>query len=251
MKQCVSLIAGLAMLLLGSSAQASTSICISPVAGISCTGSLDSPEDVFLETFAVLSDSTVTIQTYGFGGGINAAGAVIPAGGFDSLVAVFSGPPTNATILMDGGNPVASADSLFGLYFQGCPPAGIVTVGTVPGNCGDNRLTAALKAGSYMLLLSDANFLPLAVDPGDSSPFDLTDTNGAYTDLTSGVFQTCVTLTDCNTGTANFAVDILQSLTGTPAVTPEPGTLGLLGAALAAVVGRALWAQKHQFRRNK
>jgi hypothetical protein len=71
--------------------------------------------------------------------------------------------------------------------------------------------------------------------------------NGAYTDLTSGVFQTCVTLTDCNTDTANFAVDILQSST----VTPEPGSLGLLGAALTVVLGRVLYPQKHQFRRNK
>jgi hypothetical protein len=163
------LIAGLAMLLLGGSAQASTSICFSPAAGISCTGSLDSPEDVFLEPFTLLSDSTVTIQTYGFGGGINAAGATISAGGFDPLAALFSGPATNATVLMDSGsNPIASADTLFGLYFPGCPPAGTVTVGTVPGNCGDNQVTAALTAGSYTLLLSDANFLPLAVDPGSA-----------------------------------------------------------------------------------
>ena len=155
-----------------------------------------------------------------------------------------------------GANPIASADSLFGLYFPGCPPAGTVTVGTVPGNCGDNQLTAALTAGTYTLLLSDANFLPLAVDPGDGSPFDLTDTtsnnygsstgNGAYTNLTAGVFQTCATLTDCNSDTANFAVDILQS---SSTVAPEPASLWLLGAALTAIMGRALW-ERRQFGRN-
>lgn len=232
MKHRVWLLAILATPLLENSAQASTSVCILPPSGISCTGSLNNPEDVFLEPFTLLTDSTVTIQTFGFGGGINAAGTTISAGGFDPLVALFSGSPTNATILTDGsGNPIASADTLFGLYFPGCPPAAVVTVGTVPGNCGDDQLTASLKAGSYTLLLSDANFLPLAVDPGASTPFDLTDTSGSYTDLTSGVFQTCVTLTDCNTGTPNFAVDILQSST----VTPEPASLVLLGAALTVI----------------
>ena len=87
------LIAGLAMLLLGGSAQASTATCLSPpAAGISCAGSLDSPEDVFLQSFTLLSDSTVTIQTFGFGGGTNTAGDMISAGGFDPLVALFPDP---------------------------------------------------------------------------------------------------------------------------------------------------------------
>ena len=33
--------------------------------------------------------STITIQTFGFGTGTNAAGMAIPAEGFDSLVALF------------------------------------------------------------------------------------------------------------------------------------------------------------------
>src|SRR5262249_39047292 len=145
-------------------------------------------------------------------------------------------------------NPIASADLLFGLFFPGCPPAGMVTVGTVPGNCGDDRLTAALGPGTYTLLLTDAAFIPLAVDPGVLSPFDLTDTtsnnygsstgNGAYTDLTGGAFQTCVSLTDCNTDTGNFAVDILESSGPPPTPAPEPGSLALLCSVMAALIGR-------------
>jgi hypothetical protein len=220
--------------------------CSAPGGAISCTGTADTPEDVLLVPLTLSADDTVTIQTYGFGGGVNAAGGTIAAGGFDSLVALFSGMPTAATILTDGmSNPLASADNL-SLYSPGCPPAGLVAVGTVAGVCGDNTLTATLTAGTYTLLLSDAAFIPIAVNPGGFSPFDLTDTssnnygsatgNGAYTDLSSGVFQTCVSLTDCNTDTGNFAVDITGLNGGSsPAVTPEPGTMALAVVALGAM----------------
>jgi hypothetical protein len=237
-------------------AYADVETCLTLPRAISCTGTLSTPEDVFLETFTLAGSSTITVQTYGFGGGINAAGTAISPGGFDPLIALFSGLATNASILTDGGgNPIASADTLFGLFSPGCPPAGTVTVGTVTGNCGDNRLTVGLAAGAYTLLLSDANFLPLAVDPGILSPFDLTDTasnnydsatgNGAYTDLTGGAFQTCVTLTDCNTDTGNFAVDILAS--GAPPIpTPEPASILLLCSVLAGLIGRRLCGRGSQ-----
>jgi hypothetical protein len=228
------------------------STCTTPAGAIaSCNGTFGTSEDAFVETFTLVGSSIITVQTYGFGGGTNAAGTVISPGGFDPLVALFSGVATNATILTDGGgNPIASADTLFGLFSPGCPPAGTVMVGTVPGNCGDDRLTVALGAGSYTLLLSDANFLPLAVDPGIVGPVDLTDTTssnygsstntGAYTDLSGGVFQTCVTLTDCNMDTGDFAVDILASPI---AAVPEPASLSLLCSVLGALIGRGLWAR--------
>ena len=242
-------VALLASGLFGSTAQAGTiSNCVTPAGAISCAGIMDSPEDVFTQTFALSSASTITIQTYGFGGGTNAAGTTLPAGGFDSLVALFSGTATAATVLESSGNPIASADNL-SLYSPGCPPAGLFTVGTVPGVCGDNTLLASLSVGTYTLLLTDANFVALSVNPNVLlGPYDLTDTsssnygsstgNGAYTDLSGGVFQTCVSLTDCNTDNGNFAVDI----TGlpTPAATPEPGAFGLAGLGLLFAAWLAL-----------
>src|SRR5262252_8026492 len=85
------------------------SACVTTGSGaISCTGTIDTPEDVFLKSFTVPGGSSlaVTVQTFGFGGGTNAAGTVISAGGFDSLVALFSSPPE--TILTAGGTPIAS-----------------------------------------------------------------------------------------------------------------------------------------------
>lgn len=213
---------------------------------ISCTGTLGTPEDAFAVTFVLPTAATITVQTYGFGGGTNVAGTTILPGGFDSMVALFSGTATAATILESFGNPIASADS-FGLYSPGCPPAGTVTVGTVTGVCGDNTLSAALGAGTYTLLLTDANFIALAVNPNVVfGPYDLTDTtssnygsstnNGAYSDLTAGVFQTCATDVDCNIDNGNFAVDITGLAKGSSlASAPEPSTLLLLAAGLACL----------------
>jgi hypothetical protein len=216
--------------------------CATPSGAISCTGTLSTPEDIFTETFTLPASTTITVQTYGFGGGTNANGMTISPGGFDSMVALFSGTATAATILESAGNPVASADN-FGLYSPGCPPAGTITVGTVTGVCGDNMLSAVLAAGTYTMLLTDANFIALAVNPNIFfGPYDLTDTtsgnygsatnNGAYNDLSGGVFQTCATAVDCNTDNGYFAVDI----TGLPSIlTPEPSTLLLLTAGLACL----------------
>ena len=240
-------------LLLAQAAHADVmSICTTRSGAISCTGTFGASEDAFVETFTLASATDITVQTYGFGGGTNAAGTAISAGGFDPLVVLFSGVATDATVLLDGGgNPIASADTLFGLFSPGCSPAGTVTVGSVPGNCGDDRLSAVLGPGTYTLLHTDASFLPIPVDPGIAGPVDLTDTtsnnygsstsNGAYTDLTGGVFQTCVTLTDCNTDAGNFAVDILTSSSG-PSPVPEPAALWLLSSAVA-VLSRSLWAR--------
>lgn len=261
-RACLALISGLCFFVVPMAARAdsfavsspgASSSCSGSSSATSCTGTFDSPEAVFLETFSLTSTASVTIQTYGFGGGVNAAGASIAPGGFDSLIALFSGSATAGTILESGGNPLASSDAST-LYSPGCPPAGSIAVGSVGGVCGDNELTASLHAGTYTLLLTDSLFIPLAVDPNVVlGPYDLTDTtsgaygsftgSGAYTDLTGGVFQTCVTFTDCNIDTGNFAVDVSESYaSGTPpppAPVPEPLPLSLVGSGLLLLLRRS------------
>jgi hypothetical protein len=212
----------------------SGAVCVTTGGEVSATGTFAVPQDVFLDTFTLPGSAAVTVQTFGFGGGINAAGSVIPSGGFDSFVGLFSGPPTSASILMNGGTSIASAPGTT-QFFPGCPPAGTVAIGTEQ-ICGDNRLTATLAAGSYTLLLSDADYQPNAFNPGDASPQDLTSPS-SYGDLTGGVFQTCNEQGVCITPNGNFAVDLLFA---SPSLVPEPGTLLLLGFALAALI----WKRK-------
>jgi hypothetical protein len=196
---------------------------------VSYTGTLPAPEDVFQQTFNLTTESNVRIETWGFGGGINAAGTVIPSGGFDPLVALFSGSGPSATILTDGsGDPLADSDTLANPPFSfvgNCPPAGTVAIGA-NNDCGDDLLQYTLSAGTYTLLLSDADYTPNAVyDDGTLSE--------GFTDFTGGVFQTCDTDGSCITPDGNYAVDIVStSLAGSA---PEPMTLPLLATGLAAL----------------
>jgi hypothetical protein len=195
----------------------------------SYTGTLATPETNEAFTFTLASSSIVTFQTWGFGGGTNAAGQAIAAGGFDPLISLFAGTGPNISIMTDGvGDPLADADNLLNppwSYVGNCPPAGTVNIG---GNndCGDDYLQTGLSAGTYTLVLTDANYIPFAV-------YDNGNLNEGFSDLTNGVFQTCDPNNNvCITPNGNYAVDIVSN-----GLVPEPATLPLLGVGLAALAG--------------
>lgn len=192
---------------------------------LSFTGALATPEDTFIQTVTIGASQNIEIQTWGFGGGTNAANAAIPAGGFDPFVGLFQGTGPTA-LFLDG-----TADNLSNYTGEpsACPPAGLVTIGSVAGQCGDVNLQfTGLAAGTYTVLLSDANYLPQAL-------FETTGFLGdGFTDLTAGVFQTCYDESDCNTDTANWALDVTTS-GGTPPSTPEPASFVLTGLGLVIV----------------
>ena len=199
-------------------------------ASLSFEGTLASSDSVFEQTFGLSGVSTVTIQTFGFGGGTNAAGTVIPSGGFDPLIALFSGPVASATIYVDGfGNPLADADNLLNppwSFVGNCPPAGTIAIGS-DNDCGDDFMQVALAAGTYTLVLTDANYIPNAV-------YDNGALSEGFTDLTAGVFQTCDPVSNaCIAPNGKYAVDI----TSTSVFAPEPGALWLMALGLAALCG--------------
>jgi hypothetical protein len=198
---------------------------------MSYTGVLNSPEDDFETTASLFNPGTLTIQTWGFGGGTNAAGALILSGGFDPFAGVFD----SSGDLIQGTSDVLSNY----LGFTGCPPAGLVTIGSVPGNCGDITMSLALAAGTYTIFLSDAGYIPNAIF--DSPSYGNLDEG--FTDLTGGVFQTCADLNDCNNDTANWALDVTTPASSVSA--PEPGALGLcgLGSAVFLLVN---WKSKQK-----
>src|SRR5258706_10536429 len=163
---------------------------------VSLTGSLDpnNPNDVVLYAFSLSATSTLTIQSYGYGGtseapgGANAAGAVIPAGGFDSYLSLFLGTGPNATFL-------ASNDDGF------CPP------GHASPGCHDSTLLMpSLGAGTYTMALTVFDNFSFAENFGSGTLGDGFIGLGDYFDGSSGTFRT-----------ASYAVDIsASSLTVAP-----------------------------------
>jgi hypothetical protein len=190
-------------------------------------GTLSTPEDTVLINLTLTTTGNVTLQTYGFGGGTNAAATLVPSGGFDAFVGLFSG--TGPTALFINGT-----SDILSNYSPGCPPAGTLTIGSVPAQCGDVNLQfTSLPAGTYTVLLTDGANVPNAVF--ESSPAYLGD---GFTDLTGGVFQTCYDANDCNNDTGHWALDITAPDGST---IPEPAPLGMvvMGLAFAAGLGRA------------
>jgi hypothetical protein len=171
-------------------------------ANFSFSGNLPGDNDVAFLAFTLASPSDVTLRTWSYAGGTNAAGDLIAAGGFDPIVSLFFG--TGSTALLIGAND----DGL------GVP----VDPGT--GLAYDSLLESfALPAGMYTVALSQfANF---ANGPTLGDGF-LGAGNSNFDGRTSA-----------------WALDILGA---DSAGLPLPGTLALtmLGLAAAGVTRRRL-----------
>ena len=213
---------------------------------ISYVGTLSSSTDVVEETFTLSSPATIGLQTWGFGGGTNAAGDAISQGGTDPFLAIFSGTGAGAVILTDAfSNPYGTSLDLLNYgnpSFVGCGPAGAPVIGGSP-QCGDITMTLpSLTAGTYTVVLSGGQYVANAV-------FDNGTLGEGFSDFTGGVF--------CNVdinGAAcpdplggAYAFDI----NGLPAATspvPEPVFGGVLLAS--ALWGSALLTKSIQKRRR-
>ncbi|HWC99112.1 MAG TPA: DVUA0089 family protein [Candidatus Sulfopaludibacter sp.] len=167
---------------------------------ISYTGSLNPSDanDVFLTTFSISTTSDVSFQSWGYAGGINGHGQVIPSGGFDSYLTVFTGFGPTATFL-------ASND-------DGCL------------GCADPSLSLpGLAAGTYTVALTAFdNFSFAEMFPGFYALGDGFIGLGDYYDSASDSIRT-----------SDYALDVTSSAGF--ASTPEPGTFLLLAAGAALI----------------
>jgi PEP-CTERM motif len=186
----------------------------------SFTGSFTSDDNVQLFNFTVGAPSNVTLRTWSYAGGINAAGQSIARGGFDPILAVFNASGAVIGQNDDGGSSVP-ADSVTGSHF-------------------DTFLTLnSLAAGNYRVSVME--FDNFAIGPNLSNGFERQGQGNftvAFGNCPGGHFvDVNGPPGGCRDG--HWAFDILNvsEANVVPPTVPEPASLllvatGLLGFAL-------------------
>lgn len=185
-------------------------------ADFSFTGSFRADDDVQLFNFNVGALSNVTLRSWSYAGGTNAAGNSIARGGFDPILALFDS--TGALIDQnDDGGPSNVATDFSGVAY-------------------DVFLTSSLAAGSYTVaVMQYDNF---ANGPNLSNGFLRTGegnfTGGAGFDpACANVSSFCdVSGSAFNARTSLWAFDILNVESAATTVVPVPAALPLMAAGL-------------------
>jgi hypothetical protein len=171
-------------------------------------GVFQTDDQVQLISFAVDSGATVTFQTYGYGGGTNAANTLVPAGGFQSELTWFSADGTQ-----------------FGNFGSGCGSAGLGNSGF----CLDTFTRPFLPAGTYTLALTESGNDPAgALSAGftEQGQGDFT-ANGSCTAF-------CGAFGDQDNG--NWAVDISSADAASEVgAVPEPVTFALTASGISLI----------------
>jgi hypothetical protein len=187
----------------------------SAFATVSFNGTFITDDQIELFSFNVgAANTVVTMLTYGYGGGTNGAGTVIPSGGFDPILTLFD-PAQNEVGFSDGGNCSHNGQ-------HARPVIG----------CADDYMQQTLGIGTYILALSVySNYAngPLFSD-GFAEAGQGNFTCG-FVGSGSGAF--CDPQTQDN---GNWAVDIIginsaQDVTGVP----EPASSFILLSGLTTI----------------
>jgi len=162
-------------------------------ATLSFTGNLAGENDVELFNLTLASTSDVTLRTWSYAGGTNAAGNLIPRGGFDPVVWLFFGAGSTALLINANDDGIG------------------VPVDPFTGLALDALLESfALPAGLYTVALTEVANFALGPTLGDGF-------------LGGGI-------PDFDGRTSAWALDILGA--DSVSVVPLPGTLALLGLGL-------------------
>jgi hypothetical protein len=156
-----------------------------------------------LFNFSIGAGGVVTIQSFGYGGGTNAAGMSIPAGGFDPLLTIFA----------SDGSEVGSFDD-----DPGCAHSNLLH-----GACLDSYYSAFLAADTYTLALTESGNVPNGQLSDGFSQQGNGNFAGGFVDFNG--FQE----------DGHWAIDIGPVDTAAIPGAPEPASFGLAGAGLAAV----------------
>lgn len=172
-------------------------------ADFSYTGMLNSPNDFQSFFFTTNGVSTVNLRTYSYAGGTNAAGTIIPAGGFDPILSLFNSSDALIQTVDDGPLPV---------------PADPVTRQQY-----DTNFSQALTAGNYRVVVSQFSNFASGPNFSNGFPSNQTSFNRRTTNLA-------------------FDITGVDTSTGPSAAVPEPFTIigTLIGGTTAFRMRRKL-----------
>ena len=199
----LSCVLALAALSAQSAAQAATQ---------SLTGSFTQDDERASIAFNVAMDGDVVLQTWSFGGGINAAGASIAAGGFAPVLSIFTA----------GGD-------LIGLAQAGVADCGACNTDAATGFRWDVSWSATLGAGSYLAVLTQDDNTPFGPALGDGFSRD---GQGNFTGPTFLGADGAFILVDASQRDGHWALDVTTPV-------PEPATWAMLLAGVGLLALRA------------
>jgi hypothetical protein len=189
----------------------------SAAASLSFTGNLAQDDSVALFGFTVAAPGSVTLRSLSYAGGVNGAGAIIAAGGFDPAVSLFDA----------GGLLIQTQD-------DATPECDGVANDPVTNDCFDINIVTGLAAGDYLVAVTQFN--NAALGPDLAAGFSK---SGASFTAVFG----CVAGQFCDVSAESrssfWAVDVSGDSVQT--VVPAPGAGLLLGTALAGLRMARRW----------
>lgn len=194
-------------------------VCLSIVlpvqaATYSAFGSFSKDDDRAFIPLRVTSSGMVTVQTWSFAGGVTASGLVVAPGGFAVTLSLFD-----------------SSDSLIGLAQAGIADCGLASVDAATGFCWDVTLSSHLDTGSYNVILTEDDNIPLGDSLSDGfSREGQADFTGQNYLGTSSTFI----LPGGSQRSSQWALDINGPIMSP---VPEPDVAGLLTVGLLTVLG--------------
>lgn len=210
---------------------------IAGAANFSFTGAFTTDDQLQVFLFSAPTVNTL-IRTWGYAGGTNAAGDLVPVGGLDPFLSVFD---LNAT-----GGALTPASLLVASNDNGpqCPTnaPNCVSADPASGNADDSllQLSALTPGGVYALVLTEAGNVPNGLTFGagfsEAGQGNFTVNNGCFNNL-----PFCAGFFDQRDG--NWAVDITGVGAASQAGVPEPVSVWSLTSGLAVL---ALWRRRKQ-----
>jgi hypothetical protein len=176
-------------------------------ATLSYTGEFTYDNEVKLFQFTVDTLSTVGLRTWSYAGGVNAAGETIARGGFDPIVALFNSAGQLIGDQDDGGCSKVAADA-------------------VTRQCWDINYSIDLAPGTYTASLQQYNNYSVSSNLADGFFYQ----DAQYQNFRNGFVDEMDVKRN-----GSWAIDLLNVSLPAAGEVPEPGSIWLVGAALAGL----------------